>query len=536
MGIPTENNEIITPKRHAEIINKNSIKNNVWEINVDAVVIGSGAGGSVAAYELSKNGWKVLLIEEGSYFTPAQFNSDEYLSQARLYRDAGFIISEEQTLNIVQGRSIGGSTTVNWQTSLFPPTYVTDEWTNRFGWENTSREAMNEYVEEVHERLGVHEVPENLINKNNDILRKGGSKLGLHPLVLKNNNRGCIGLGRCGLGCPINAKQSTFLTWIPDAIKHGATVVSNMRAVRIDDGKIKTVIAEFTQDPFEASPKIIIERMKIHAPVVILSAGAIEGPALLQRSSLGNDWVGRNLKVHPTSTIFGIHNETIDMWSGPPQSIVIKDGHNLNNTGYGYWLESAPFRPTLTGALIPFFGKTQFDVMKKYKNFNAGIVLVRDGSDGEANARVEWKWGKRKVYFELTPGDGANMLKGLKTLAEITRASGAHEMVVPFTRYTSPIPLDPNDSFEWILRESFEPGHMLVGSAHPHGSLQSASTKEFGAIDGNFELFGHKNIYVMDASVYPTGLSVNPQITTMSLSLRAARRLSSKKEEILNSI
>jgi hypothetical protein len=253
---------------------------------------------------------------------------------------------------------------------------------------------------------------------------RGGRKLGLHPEVLKNNNNGCKGLGRCGLGCPINAKQSMFLTYIPDAIASGAIVVTNMRAVKISDGKTKRVTAEFTPDPYQASPEEIIEEMQIEAPVVIVSCGALEGPALLQRSGLGNEMVGKNLKLHPTCTIFARFNSKIDMWHGPPQSVVIKDGHNQKGTGYGFWLEVAPFRPTLTSAIIPFYGARQFRNIKDYTKFNAGIVLVRDGADGATKGKVEWSWGKRKVHYEITRTDGTNMLLGLKMFAEVRAAAG----------------------------------------------------------------------------------------------------------------
>lgn len=531
MGIPIANEKIITPKKHSTLIKKESIKNGKWKVQFDVIIIGSGAGGSVAAAELSKNGWKVLLIEEGSYFTPANFNSDEFLSHARLYRDAGFIVAEEQTINILQGRSIGGSTTVNWQTSLFPPDYVTKEWEDRFGWKGYSHSDMLPLISEVHARLGVHEVPNPLINANNSVLLNGGKKIGLNPQVLLNNNRGCVGLGRCGLGCPINAKQSAFLTWIPDAIENGATVISNMRVTKIKDGAVKTVIAEFTPDAYEQAPKEILESIEATAPVVIVSAGAIEGPALLQRSGLGNKWVGRNLKLHPTTTVFGKFKNEIKMYEGPPQSIVIKDGHNLDNTGYGYWLEAAPYRPSLATSIIPFSGKSQFETMKDFNNYNAGIVLVRDGADGETNASVEWSWGRRKVNFMLTPTDGNNMLRGLKSLCELTVAAGATELILPFTKYEKSVPVNTQSNWDWILKESFAPGFMAVGSAHPHGSIQASSEEKSGAVDMNFELYGHKNIFVMDASLFPTGLSVNPQITTMSISLRAARALASQKEK-----
>lgn len=521
---------LITPERHGQIIKQYDV-GSTWRMQTDAVVIGSGAGGAVAAATLARAGWRVVLIEEGSNFHPGKFNDDEFLSNQRLYRDAGSILTEDQTVTILQGRTLGGSTTVNWQTSLYPPEYVTDEWKQRFGLPGYGTSEMEEYISAVHERINVHPVPPELRNENNNVLMRGGKKLGLNPEVLKNNNRGCIGTGRCGLGCPINAKQAMYLTYIPDALAAGATVVTNMRAVKISDGKTKTVAAEFTPDPFEQAPAAVIERIEVEAPVVVVAAGAIEGPALLQRSGLGNDWVGRNLKLHPTSAILARFKHKINMFSGPPQSAVIKDGHNQDGTGYGFWLEVAPTRPALTPTALPFYGKENFEVMKNYPYQSAGIVLVRDGADGETGGRVDWSWGKRKVTFEITPKDGRNLLRGLKMLAEVQAAAGAIELVFPFARFQKPVAVNANTNFDWILEEDWRANRLPVFSAHPHGSIQAAADAGQGAIDPDFELYGHENVFVMDASWYPTGLSVNPQITTMASALRAARKLAGQKAE-----
>jgi choline dehydrogenase-like flavoprotein len=169
--------------------------------------------------------------------------------------------------------------------------------------------------------------------------------------------------------------------------------------------------------------------------------------------------------------------------------------------------------------------------MKDYKHLQAGIVLVRDGADGETKARVEWKFGKRKVYFEITPTDGRNLLRGIKMLAEVQVAAGAKQLIFPFTRMSKPYIVEKNSNFDWILKESIGTGAINIGSAHPHGSIQAADSPDKGAISPNFELYGHKNIFVMDASVFPTGLSVNPQITTMSFTLRASRQLAAEKKE-----
>jgi len=133
----------------------------------------------------------------------------------------------------------------------------------------------------------------------------------------------------------------------------------------------------------------------------------------------------------------------------------------------------------------------------------------------------------------LTPSDARHMLLGLKTLAQVQVAAGAKELIFPFPRFTAPVRVDKSTNFDWILQERTDSGYLSVGSAHPHGSIQAAGSPDLGAVDPRFELYGHKNIFVMDASIYPTGLSVNPQITTMSLNLKAARLLGQEKSKRL---
>ncbi|MDH4261789.1 MAG: GMC family oxidoreductase N-terminal domain-containing protein [Spirochaetia bacterium] len=523
MNVDMYLDQVITPEKHIEIRKKLGLKTNIWKFSADAVVIGSGAGGAVAAAELSAKGLKVILIEEGSFFGPDKFSPDEYQGLARMYRDGGIISEEEGRVSILQGRTLGGSTTVNWQASLYPENHVTEEWKTNFGLEGYGKKEMSTYIDQVHQRIGVHEVPVSMRNENNNVLFKGARAMSLNPEVLKNNSRGCVGLGRCSLGCPINAKQSMSLTYIPDAIANGATVVTNMQAVKIFDGDEKKVLAEFSPDRFESIPSGIFEKMEITARVVIISGGAIESPALILRSGLGNSMVGKHLKIHPTQTIFAKFNREINMFQGIPQSVVISKGLPANN-GYGFWMEAAPYRLNLTTALVPFYGKEQFKTMKNYRNFHAGIVLARDGAGSPVNSSVEWKFGKRKIYYKLSDADAANMLLGLKTLAEVQTAAGATELILPFRSLTKPFPVRKGQDFSWILSESQE-NFFAVGSAHPQGSIQASADLKTGAVAPNFELYGHKNIFVMDASVFPTALGVNPQITTMAVIMRAARTL-----------
>ncbi len=137
------------------------------------------------------------------------------------------------------------------------------------------------------------------------------------------------------------------------------------------------------------------------------------------------------------------------------------------------------------------------------------------------------------MHYELSPRDGRHLLRGLQSLAKVQQAAGAVAFIFPFWDTVAPYKAKPNEDFSWILSKKFSPSRIALFSAHPHGSIQAASKPQEGAISPDFELYGHKNIFVMDASWYPTGLSVNPQIATMSSVLRAARKLSAQKRDRL---
>ncbi|MDH4198883.1 MAG: GMC family oxidoreductase N-terminal domain-containing protein [Spirochaetia bacterium] len=523
-------NKIWTPEDHKLLKKENSFQKETLYLEADAIVIGSGAGGAVAAAELSKNGYRIILIEEGPFAEADSFSPDEFQSLSRLYRDGAYISSEDFSIHILQGRCIGGSTTINWQTCIYPSRFTTDEWENQFGLKGYSREAMTPYIAEVEKRIGVQNIPENMINRNNDLLRKGARKMGISNSMNQNNNAGeCIGLGRCGLGCPVNAKRSTLLTFIPDALKYGAKIFSCVRAEKIIDGSLKKVIARFSPDPgLTASDKLpadVIQHFEFTAKAVIVCAGAIETPSLLQRSELGNSMVGKRLKLHPVASLLSRFSKPVETFYGTPQTVVIDEYANFNQKGYGFIFEAAPYRPTITSLLVPFYGKPAFDAMKNYRYLQAGLVIVRDGSGGNVDASVEYSGSGRKVHFKLSKSDTSIMLNGIRNLALLMAAAGAKEIIFPFTRTSKPYAIKDGETFDWVLNEKADTGDILLGSAHPHGSVQASASPDDGALTPDFELYGHKNIFVMDGSWMPTAIGVNPQILIMSAAMKASRKV-----------
>ncbi len=532
----------ITPDDHQEAVryleNGSSFKNGTSHgiIKTDVFIIGSGAGGSAAAATLSGAGFSVVVAEEGPYRKADDFQTDEYRAMVSLFRDRGFINSEWMSTSILQGRVIGGSTTVNWQTSLYPDDAVTTRWAADFGLEGYKEAEMESYLQEVNRTLGIVTPPESLVNTNNDLLRKGARLLGMDYERIRNNNgHRCIGLGRCTMGCPIDAKQTAGVTFLPRAIEQGALVFSEMRAEKIFQGSngYATVLSHTPAD--ELTGRQIAENrfqyLKIESRYVVVCAGAIETPALLLRSGLGNQWVGRDLKLHPTASLLARHPRPVRSWDGAPQTIAVF-GEKEPQLGHRYWLEAVPYGPTLLSLTSMFRGLQQSEWLKNADHFFAGIALVAEDPRQETRGRIEVTGaGQKKVFFDLRPEDAKQALKGIRTLARIQAASGAVEISLPFTRFSGPVPVTPDDDFSWILREKTSPYDMPLGSAHPHGSVRAAADPAFGALTPDLELYGHKNIYVMDASWFPTSLGVNPQVMVTAGALRASAALARKARQ-----
>lgn len=521
--------KIFTPKDHPHLKREAHYKNGIFSLEADVVIIGSGAGGAVAAAELARSGQSVIVLEEGPFLTNQDYSHDEFATLSRTYRDGAYVSSEDFSIHVLQGRVIGGSTTINWQTCIYPSLATTTEWEKDFGLQGYSQKEMAPYIAEVEKRISATKVPLNMINMNNRLLMEGAEKIGIPYKINYNNSSGCTGLGRCGLGCPTDAKRSAALTFLPDALGHGAKVFSCVRAEEIIDGPVKRVVARYAPDPDsgegeQENPGDVIETFEFRAKKVIVCAGAIESPALLQRSGLGNSFVGQRLKLHPTTTLLARYSQPVEMFYGTPQSVVIDEFANLG-TGYGYLLEVAPYRPTIASLVIPFYGEKAFQVMENYSHLQAGIVIVRDGSGKELEASIEYSGGQRKLHFKLTSSDAANMLQGIRTFASIQAAAGAKEIIFPFTRFKEPYKVKPGETFNWVLQEKRDVGDILLGSAHPHGSVQAAASSKDGALSPDFELYGHKGIYVMDGSWMPTAIGVNPQILVMSAAMRAVRKL-----------
>lgn len=356
-------------------------------LRADACVIGSGAGGGVVAARLAEAGFDIIVLEEGGYLAPAELDEDEGRMTARLYADGGARLTDDGAFALLQGRTLGGGTTVNWMLVLEPPAHVLDEWEHAHGASllgaSSLAPALAQVGAEVHARL----VPEDAHNRGNRIILDGAARLGWSASPARINAKGCIRTGLCGLGCRYHAEQSTLALYLPHAARAGARILTDVPAERIElrerggRAPLKRVHATIAQGDTRRA-------LAIDAPIVVLAAGAVGTPVLLQRSGLGGDGVGDWLRLHPTTAVAGVYPETIYQAAGIPQSSLCTEFHDIDD-GYGTWIECPLFLPALAAVATPGFGSEHARRMSRFTHTVALIVLTRDGHEtGASNGSV----------------------------------------------------------------------------------------------------------------------------------------------------
>ena len=493
-------------------------------ITAEVVVIGSGAGGAVAAAILAEAGREVLVLEEGRAWPAAERSGIEKELVPRLYAEAGARATNDQSVQILQGRALGGSTFVNWMLMLRTPPEVLHEWRTRHGLDIDDA-TMAAAFDEIERELSAAPVGEHEHSRNNRILLDGAARLGLDARAATINAKGCVRAGLCGLGCPWSAKQSVDETWLPRALRAGARIATGARVRSIERGAGESI-------RFGPSKRLNVEVLDAHgrvsgqatinATLVIVAAGAIETPALLERSRLGGGGVGRWLRLHPTSAIAALHDEPVASGNGIPMSVVCTPEPAPD--GFGYWLECPPFLPGLAAVALPGSGERHRRLMDRYTHVATNIVLVRDGVDAAASqgsVRVG-RDGRPRIRYRVGERERATMARGLTAAARLQLAAGAREVVTLHAHGES---IRSEADLGRIAAWPAGPNELTVFSAHVMGSARIGTDPRTSGCRPDGQRHDARGLYVMDGSLLPTAPGVNPQETIMALALVLARRL-----------
>jgi choline dehydrogenase-like flavoprotein len=268
-------------------------------------------------------------------------------------------------------------------------------------------------------------------------------------------------------------------------------------------------------------------RLVVTAPVVVLAAGAVGTPELLQRSGLGGGGVGKYLRLHPTSAVVGVYDRDVYGAAGLPLSAVCDEFSDRDGNGYGFWIECPPLHAALGAAALPGFGAEHAAMMRRFPRMGSMIALVRDGADVErSNGSVTVdRSGRTRIRYCLGVTDARHMADALESAARLHLANDAREVL---TLHTEPVRVRSERELPAIHERRHGPNDLALFSAHVNGTCRMGVDPRTSGATPDGERHGVAGLYICDGSLLPTALGVNPQETIMALASVLAERLAQR--------
>ncbi|MDS4072216.1 MAG: GMC family oxidoreductase [Defluviicoccus sp.] len=497
------------------------------DLEADVVIVGTGAGGGVTADILTKAGLSVVMVEEGPLRSSQDFKMREADAYPQLYQESAARKTRDKAINILQGRCVGGSTTVNWTSSFRTPPSTLAFWQQHCALPELAPDKLAPWFEAMERRLRIQPWPLPP-NENNDLLRRGAARLAIPVASIRRNVRGCWDLGYCGTGCPTNAKQSMLVSTIPSALERGARLLTRLRAERLlwEGERVVALDGRAMQPDGIHAGEL---RVRVRARHFVLAGGAIGSPALLLRSRAPDprDLTGRRTFLHPTVICAALMEQPVGGYSGAPQSVY--SDHFLDQTPIdgplGFKLEAPPLHPVLFATTLHGYGEQHARLMREFAHAHALIALLRDGFHPESpGGRVLLRSdGTPVLDYPLNEFFWEGARRALLTMAEIQFAAGARMVYVVHEQcggYAS-----WRDAKNGIERLPLRPLLTRVVSAHVMGGCAMSDDPALGVVDSRGRHHHLSNVSIVDGSVFPTSIGANPQLSIYGLSARNASLL-----------
>ncbi|NIC43579.1 FAD-dependent oxidoreductase [Aquabacterium sp. A08] len=509
-------------KQGLKVTQASDIKDAQLHLKADAVIVGSGAGGAIAAYELAKAGKKVIVLEAGPYVPSEKFPEMLAVAMGMLYQDHGGQSNSHGDITVLQGACVGGSTVVNAALCFRTPDYYLKLWAKEFGLTNLTPARMKPIFEKVERNLHIRTVQPNETSAGAELIAQGMNKVGYPLGKARRNIKDCAITGFCFSGCTSDRKQSMLVTYLPWAVAHGATIYADTRVTEVlaSNGKASGVKAEMIE-PGTGRKKADLQ---VDAPLVVMAAGPIQTPLLLQKSQLANSsgQVGKNFACHPSLSVTAEFPFEVNDFHGATHSLYM-DQNTLPEKG-GYILLNAIQEPVEAGfSAEPGTGKPYVAYMSGYKNTIRLISLIHDKNVGE----VRWKDGHKDIHYTVDDEDFEAMKKGLIATAKILFASGARKLYLPTSHISS---IDRVEDVERVIGAlKNEPARYKYTSFHPQGTCRMGRDPKKSVVNPYGETHDVKNLYVVDASLLPTSIGYNPSETVYALAHYVCEQMLTRK-------
>ena len=493
-------------------------------LEADVVIVGTGAGGGVAAEILVDAGLRVVMIEEGPLRTARDFRMSEAEAYPDLYQDSAARKTKDKAINILQGRCVGGGTTVNWTSSFRTPPATLAYWARALQLPGFAVEDLAPWFEMMETRLSVGPwamAP----NANNEVLARGAAAIGIRAGTIRRNVKGCVNLGYCGMGCPVDARQSMSVTSIPAALGRGATLVTRARALAfVHDGDRVTALtcAAMDRDGVHATSR----RITLRAGTFVAAAGGIGTPGLLLRSRVPDPHsvLGRRTFLHPVVVSAALMPDEVAGYYGAPQTVY--SDHFLDTLPLdgpiGFKLEAPPLHPVLAAITLPNHGAVHAGWMRQLPKLQVLLALMRDGfHPASPGGTVTLDGAGMPVLdYPLTPYLWEGARRAFRVMAEIQFAAGAKRVM--------PIHGDGTGYAGWSAARAAIDGFTLaplvtpVVSAHVMGGCPLGADPQHAVVDPKGRHHHLANLYVVDGSLFPTSIGANPQLSIFAVAARLA--------------
>ena len=497
---------------------------------IDLVIVGCGAGGSVMLQRLARAGWRVAALDAGPFWDPdTDWFSDEAASH-HLYWTEPRVITGTDPVPLGSnnsGRGVGGSM-VHYAgyTPRFHPsdfrTFTQDgvgaDWPLSYG-------DLLPYYAAIEEELPVagehwpwgdpHGYPHrpHPVGGNGEVFLRGARKLGITakvgPVAIPNGRFGnrphCIYRGFCLQGCKVNAKASPLISHIPDALAHGGEVRADAMVTRVavDERTGRATGVHYVRggrERFQRARMVAVAGYSIETPRLLLNSSSSRFP-----DGLCNDFdqVGRYLMVQGAPQTAGRFDDEVRMYKAPPPEVSSEDFYETDPAQpyrRGFSIQNVSPLPITWAEHVAaqgHWGRALRDYMSDYVHWCClGALcefLPQAGNRITLDEETD-RHGLPVARFSYSQCDNDTQLlhAAQRVMEDILHAAGADE-VITIQRF-----------------------------AHLVGGARMAADERQGVVDGTCRSFAVPNLYITDGSVLPTQGSANPALTIMAVAARAA--------------
>ena len=501
-------------------------------IDCEVCVIGSGAAGAIVAYHAAVTCKRdVVLIEEGPYVHGKdQISHDDGEMVPRLYKEGGLQTTVDLQMSILQGKCLGGATFINnaicfrledKELSPLLEPGVLSRWKHNGA--HIDKVRLTESFERVEKMIHVGPLLDTqeagippidgknaraLIDGWDALVAAGKAPADIKRGLFKKNYKRCLGCGSCTIACRYKRKQSMVETYLPKASEAGVRIIAECHAQKIEtNGKVVTGVRCKRKDGSE---------LFIRAKKVVVSCGAVGSSVLMIKSDLH-----KRAKRIGTRFSFNANTPMIARFPDPVNSFDgVQMGAYIDNRDF--MLESSFGSPYAFSVILPGWFGEHFQRMTDYNRYATAGVLIGTNNNARVKRTAFFRNTFGPVKYTMTEYDLERIRRGLAQLAKVYYAAGAETVflssfVLNLEMKASDFKDKPEAIKAFIGKHARRQADLNINSAHPQGGNPMSDDDRIGAVDSQFRVHGYDNLFVCDASVFPTTIKINPQLTIMAM-------------------